>query len=79
MYFYKKLFIGLTIVIITTIFVGCFYWFSWQPRNIRKECAKKAGETTATAIKIPGASSNDVSIATNLIYQNCIRSHGIGQ
>lgn len=54
----------------------CFYWFSWKPTEIRKDCFQKE----YSYVYYPTSESNrDVGSATdfNYKYLECVRFYGL--
>jgi hypothetical protein len=65
------------IILITLLILGTtFYWFSWRPTEIRKECSQKE----MSYVYYPTSESNrPVGDAVDLNYEylKCVRYYGL--
>ena len=64
----------IAILAVLIVLSGAFYWYSWRPTEVRKECFD-------SAIKNPFKSENisETEFRNNLdfVYKNCLKMHGL--
>lgn len=59
------------IIIFAAVLGVAFWWFSYRPSNIRKECY------SSVYSKNPNLGSSDARSRVNALYEGCLRSHGL--